>query len=108
MLKQALDSLKKAENDAEQLVASAKVRALEIRKAAEQKKAAMDEEKVESAKCESVSLLARYKAEADAIIAEAETESMKQAKAIDRIADANKGKALNKAVERIVRKNGHR
>ncbi len=108
MLKQALDSLKKAENDAEQLVSSAKVRALEIRKAAELKKAAMEEEKVESARCEAASVLARYKAEADEITAVAGIEGAKQAEALDRTAEANKGRALNRAVERIVRKNGHR
>lgn len=108
MLKQALDSLKKAETDAEQLVASARIRALEIRKAAEVKRAAMEEEKVESARYEAASVLARYKAEADGIMAAAEIEGAKQAEELDRIAEANMGRALNRAVERIVRKNGHR
>lgn len=107
MLKQALDSLKKAEADADQLVASAKVRALEIRKAAEQRKNALGQEKVESAKYQAASVLARYKSEADAIIMETEAESRRQAEAIDMIAATNKNKALNKAVERIVKRVGH-
>lgn len=108
MLKQALDVLKKAETDAELTVASAKKRSAEIRNKAEEEKAELISKSIAAAKAEALAVASRYEAEADSIKADSERKSVEEAKLIEKAAAANRTKALNKAVERIVRRNGHR
>lgn len=108
MLKQALDTLKKAELDAEQVVVSARRRAQEIRKSAEDSRKSHEEEKVFSSRCEAKAMLHRYEDEAKVVFEGSRKESDSATAEIDRLAGVNMSKAMNKAVERIVRRNGHR
>lgn len=108
MLKQALDVLKKAEADAEQTVSSARRRSTEIRGIAEAKKAEAISNAVAAAEAEASAIVSKYEAESNSIKAAAERRSVEESKLIGKTAADNKVKALNKAVERIVRRNGHR
>lgn len=108
MLKQALDAIKQAETDADQILAMARKRAQNTRKSADDKKAEADAMKVEAARHEAELLISRYEKEAYAILEEAKQTTVRMGVQIDRLATMNKAMALNKAVERIVRKNGHR
>lgn len=108
MLKQALDVLKKAESDAEQMVASAKRRSNEMRKQAEDEKEALVRKATEDAGVRAADAGAGYSDEAARIAAEARSKAVDQAAALAKTAQANHSRALNKAVERIVRRNGHR
>ena len=65
LLKQALDVLKKAENDAELTVASAKKRSAEIRKRSEEEKAELINKSIAAAKAEAIAVASRYEAEVD-------------------------------------------
>lgn len=108
LLKQALDVLKKAESDAEQMVASAMRRSNEIKKQAEDDKEARIRKAVEEAGVRATEIIAGRLDEAAAIAADAESKAALQAAQLAKTAAANHSRALNKAVERIVRRNGHR
>ena len=108
MLKQALDVLKKAESDAEQMVASARRRSNEMKKQAEEEKEAKLRKAAEDAGVKAGEIMAYYSQEAEKIAADAEEKAAEQAEKLAKNAASNHGKALNKAVERIVRRNGHR
>ena len=108
LLKQALDVLKKAESDAEQMVASARRRSNEMKKQAEEEKEAKLRKAAEDAGVKAGEIMAYYSQEAEKIAADAEEKAAEQAGKLAKNAATNHGKALNKAVERIVRRNGHR
>lgn len=108
MLKQALDVLKKAEADAEQTVSSARRRSTEIRSIAEAAKAETISRAIAAAEAEALAIASRYEAESNSIKAAADRRSAEESTLIGKIASENRVKALNKAVERIVRRNGHR
>jgi vacuolar-type H+-ATPase subunit H len=108
LLKQAIDALKKAETDAEQVIQSAKRHSAEIRKQAEEEKALAISKAVQAAELESASLASKFESEAEAIKADASRKAVDESKLVEKSANANRARALNKAVERIVRRNGHR
>lgn len=108
MVEEALQVLLKAEADAEQLVADAKAKSHEIIKKAERSAQEEMDVSIADGKSKASNVAAEYDSKARAEREEVKAVTAGKIAEDEKFASANKAIALKKAMERIVRANGHR